>query len=66
MNNNKQHQPSCFDVGNTIDRIVDSEAVRHLGGAVRETLLAARAVVDAVIKSKEQRKEAKLQKVAIE
>ena len=66
MNNNNQRQHQCLGISKTIRRIAASDASAHVGRALREALLAARAVVNAVIENKEKKQETKLQKVTIE
>ena len=66
MNKGNQLQIDCSNLRKAINRVAASDATAHLGNAFREVLLAARSAVNAVIESREQRPEAKLQKVTIE
>ena len=49
MTTENEERKSCFGIGETIDRVIQSDAPVHLGRAFREILLAMRAVTDAVI-----------------
>jgi hypothetical protein len=65
MNNRNLARIGCLGLGDMANRVMSSEASTHLGNACREVLLAMRSAVDAVIEGREQKAEAKVQKVEI-
>jgi hypothetical protein len=49
MTTENEERQNCLGVSDAIDRVIKSDAQVHLGRALREILLAMRAVTDAVI-----------------